>query len=502
MGQRDKLLGRAGPLVLARLATAAISTAIPLVLARAMDLAEYGSYKQIFLITQTLFLVLPFGMVQSLYFFAPRSSARRPLYSSAFACLALSSVVAVALVYGGGAAAAHYFENPDLLRYRAVIAVYLVGMLGSAPLEIALTSEGKTSQAAVVYLVSDTLKAAVMVLPIVLGRGLAGVMQALAAFTLVRLVATVWLLLRGSEGPLWSTAALKEQAHYALPFGASVLLARPTSYAHQYAVSAAVGPSLFGLYSVGCFQLPVVDLLYTPTTEVLMVQLGELERAGRMDEAAGAFRAAASRLAFFFLPLAALLFLCAPEFIAALFGPRFLAAVPVFRVSVLGILMSVLPIDGALRSRNLTRHIFLGAVAKAALMLPMAFFAVARFGMMGGIVSWVAGELFGKAVLFYKVPVALAAPGQRLRFREVVPWRALGQAAGATVLGVVGGLAAKAGLVATGLGAEGGFWLRLIPLALVGGAFAAGYLAGLPLVGVRPLAMLRRPRAVPVAGVA
>jgi O-antigen/teichoic acid export membrane protein len=328
------------------------------------------------------------------------------------------------------------------------------------------------------------------------------VMQALAAFTLLRLVATVWLLMRQSQGPLWRTRTLREQAHYAVPFGASVLLARPTAYAHQYAVSAAVGPSLFGLYSVGCFQLPVVDLLYSPTTEVLMVHLGELEREQRMDEAAGAFRAAAARLAFFFLPLAAVLFICAPEFIGALFGPRFLEAVPVFRVSVLGILMSVLPIDGALRSRNLTRHIFLGALAKAALMLPLAFWSVSRFGMMGGIVSWVVGEAFGKAVLFVKVPVALAAPGKTLTFAEVVPWRELGRAAAATGVGILVALAAKGGLAAVGLVPEGGFVMRLIPLALLGTAFAGGYLAGLPLVGVRPLALLRRPRAPALPGVA
>ena len=164
--------------------------------------------------------------------------------------------------------------------------------------------------------------------------------------------------------------------------------------------------------------------------------------------------------------------------------------------------MSVLPIDGALRSRNLTRHIFLGSLAKAALMLPLAFWSVSRFGMMGGIVSWVIGEAFGKAVLFVKVPVALAAPGKTLSFADVVPWRELGRAAMATGVGILVALAAKGALAAVGLVPEGGFLLRLIPLALLGTAFAAGYLVGLPLVGVRPLAVLRRPRATATPGVA
>ena len=91
-----------GPLVATRFLSAAVSTAIPLVLARALDLAAYGAYKQIFLVTQTLFLVLPFGMVQGLYYFVPRREARRPLYSGTLAFLGVASIVAVAGVLLGG----------------------------------------------------------------------------------------------------------------------------------------------------------------------------------------------------------------------------------------------------------------------------------------------------------------------------------------------------------------------------------------------------------------
>ncbi len=115
-----------------------------------------------------------------------------------------------------------------------------------------------------------------------------------------------------------------------------MLLNVPQQYAHQYAVGSVVPPELFAIYAVGCFQLPLVDLLYTPTSEVLMVRVGELERQGRVSESLDAFRDAAGRLAYFFLPTAAFLFVAAPEFIGALFGAKFLPAVPLFRVSVLG----------------------------------------------------------------------------------------------------------------------------------------------------------------------
>ena len=141
-------------------------------------------------------------------------------------------------------------------------------------------------------------------------------MQALAAFSVVRAVlAMAWLLRRA--GPLWDPEALRAQLRYAAPFGAAVVVARPAQYAHQYVVSATASTQLFAVYAVGCFQLPFVDLLYTPTSEVLMVRLGELDRDGELHRAPEVFRAAAARLAYFFVPLAALLAIAAPELVTA-----------------------------------------------------------------------------------------------------------------------------------------------------------------------------------------
>ena len=82
----------------------------------------------------------------------------------------------------------------------------------------------------------------------------------------------------GDRGPWWDSEALRAQLAYALPFGAALAVSVPQHSFHQWVVSAQFDPALFAIYTVGCFQLPIVDLLYTPTSEVLMVHVGELER--------------------------------------------------------------------------------------------------------------------------------------------------------------------------------------------------------------------------------
>jgi O-antigen/teichoic acid export membrane protein len=488
-------LGKAGPLVLARLFTAGLTLSIPLVLARVLSLEEYGTYYQLFLIATTLTYVLPFGVVQSLYYFLPRAEQKRPYLGQTMLFMSLAGVVAAGLVFWLLEPVARLFSNPALLEYRVELALYTALTLGAFPLEVSLTSQGRTRQSAVAYLVSDSLRAVAMVVPCLLGASLHGMMAAVAGLAGLRYLAAWVIALRGATGPLVSAGLLREQLVYAAPFGAAMALSIPQQNAHLFVVAGAVAPALYALYRVGCFQLPVVDLLYTPTSEVLMVRLGELEKQGRLEEAVGAFREAAGKLAFVFLPFAAFLFAAAPEFIGALFGAKFLPAVPIFRVSVLGVVLAILPMDGVLRARGHTRAIFGSYLVKAVVTVPLVWLGVRHFGMQGGIASWALAELVGKATLLARVPAALSTPERRLRIRDVIPWSELGKAALAAIAAGAGIFALRAGLLGTWVGLPEGFFWRVLPLAVAGLLFVIGYVAVLYATGVRPLRVLAAMRA-------
>jgi len=484
-GSSSSFLGRARPLVLARMGTALLTISIPLVLARSMELGEYGTYKQLFLVSQTLCYVLPFGMPHALYFFIPRADVKRPYLVHTMAFLTVTGALAALALLAFDARIAGAFSNPALPGYRFQQAAYVVCFTASLTLEISLTTQGRTRRSAAVYLISDAVRALAMVVPVLLGFGLKGLMVAVAAFAALRYAAAWGVVLRSGPGPLLDRRKLAEQLAYALPFGAAMLVSVPQWYAHQYVVSSSVSPELFAIYAVGCFQLPVVDLLYTPTSEVLMVRLGELDKQGRAGEGAGAFREATARLALAFFPLAAFLVTAAPELIDALFGHRFAAAVPLFRVGVTGVVLAIMPMDGVLRARDQTRFLFWAYLAKAVVTVPLVWMGVRRFGMVGGIGSWALAEIFGKAVLLSRIPRALGSP-----FRRCLPWVSLAKASGAAALAAGGVVAVRAYAHPAYAGLPPGFLWRALPLGAAGVLFAIGYLAALRATGVRPLAAL------------
>src|SRR5712691_11903036 len=76
------------------------SFAIPVVLARIFNRAEFGTYKQLFLIYATLYGLAQLGMAESLYYFVPRQPAeagRR--VCNALVTLALAGMASLALLY-------------------------------------------------------------------------------------------------------------------------------------------------------------------------------------------------------------------------------------------------------------------------------------------------------------------------------------------------------------------------------------------------------------------
>jgi O-antigen/teichoic acid export membrane protein len=167
---------------------------------------------------------------------------------------------------------------------------------------------------------------------------------------------------------------------------------------------------------VGTFQLPVVDVLYAPVSELLQIGLAEPDGATRPRRGLGLFQEAVLQLSFAFLPLAGLLLVVAPSLIEVVFGPPYLGAVPLFRLSVLPIVLAALPLDAVMRARAQNRFMLALSGAKLAVTVPLVLGGLALYGPVGAFVGWVAAEALARAVMLrraaalFEVPLARALP--------------------------------------------------------------------------------------------
>ena len=459
-------------------AAAVLGIALPLILTRLLPQAEFGTYKQIWLVVTTAYFMLQLGLAQSLYYFLPRKDGRQLAWlTQASLSLVTLGAICGAGLYAARHAVAHQFGNPELAEFALPMALITWLMIAASPLEISLTAEGRVRTASWIIFLSDLVRVAGSVVPLLLGWGLQGFFWAYVLHGALRFAVQCWYFFRRGR-PHIDRALFREQLAYALPFGAAVLLDIPQRTFHQWAVGWTVDAAAFAIYAQGCFQVPIINLLYAPISDILQVRLAE---PGGHEHRVHLFHDANLRLAAVFFPFTAGMIAAASLFIPALFTHLYDASVPIFQVAILITPFAALPLDGVLRATGHTRYLFRIFFWRLLLTIPMVLAGLKLFGMVGAITGHAIAESIVRVAMLDRVRQELEAS-----WREVLPWRHL------SVIGVASLVACIPAIVITRLEAAGP--RPFLALCAAGALYCATYLAVIAMLPGEgsPLARIRR----------
>jgi len=403
-----------------------VSFAIPVVLARLFSRADFGTYKQLFLIYATLFGLAQAGMAESLYYFIPRQPGDAGRHvTNALATLALVAVGCAALLYAARTGIATWMTNPALARYLPLLAVFLACTLVSVAFEIVLVSRKEHMAAATVYASSDLVRTACLIVPALVIGGLRGVLAGATAFAALRLAAMLVYFRREFGRNLRCDSTLwRGQLVYALPFGLAVAVEVVQANLHQYFVASRFNAETFAIYAVGCLQIPLVDLICTSTANVMMVRMAEETGGGQRRAALALWHDTTCRLATIIFPLAALLLLTARGIIVTLFTVRYVASVPIFMIWCLTILPSALSVDAVLRVYARTRFLLGMNLLRLVLIAISIGWFLSTFGLAGAVLVTLLTTSLVKAVGVFRIARLL-----RVGLSDVLPWSRLASVA-------------------------------------------------------------------------
>lgn len=440
MSVRRSVSGPAFVLTAGRTLAFGASFFIPVVLARRFSTEEFGTYKQVFILYETLYFIAQAGLATSLFYFIPRAPrhAARFLANAAMAIALVAGICAVVVASGGGLVS-WIFSNSALEPLVLPGSIYFLFLVTAAPLEIVMICRERYGLASASYATSDLLRACALILPTIVTGDLRWLMFGAVAFSTVRLGAML-LYLRGVYGAELrpDRGLLREQLRYALPFGLAVLVGTLQGNFHHLVVSHSFDAATFAVYAVGCLQIPLIDFVATPMADVMMVKMTEARRRNVFAEAKAIWHQALSDLALLLVPLVGLLLVVADDLIVLLFTSSYAASVPIFRVSVLTILFTPLLIESVLRVHADTRFILLlnslQLVVIAALIHPL----ITRFGLVGGVLVTLAAVVIVRTAGLCRVKSLLGSSA-----RDLLPWSRLAAIAAIGAIATAGSLGVK-----------------------------------------------------------
>jgi O-antigen/teichoic acid export membrane protein len=428
-----RVLGASGPLVGGRVVSAALTFALPLVLARLLTPEEFGTYKQFFLIASTLQMTCQLGLTQSLLYFLPRGGKERGAYvAQTFSSLAVLGALFGGLLWLVTPILGRWLGDGSLTTLRAPLAIFGGLMLTAAPLESAILGSNRIGVAAITYVLSDGVRAAALVIGAKYG-GPAGLFWA-AAFTAGLRVAAIVLVVVTRivpwQRPHWPH--YKAQLAYSLGYAGAVYLYVAQRYFSQYAVSASFDAATFALFAVASFHMPVVDIVFSPLSDVMIVHIGKAHHAGDRRGAWTSWNETVQRLASILFPATACAWLFGATMLPLLFTHKYDASVPLFMLATLEIPLWVLPLDALFRASGDTRFLFGFYSARLVVTAGLVLGGIKLFGLPGAIGGGIASEAFSRVVML--------ARGRRflgVGWAHIFDWAALGRTTAAAAAACV-----------------------------------------------------------------
>lgn len=425
----------------------ALSTMLPLLVVRYLSQENVGIYRQAFLVVANAILVLPLGFSMSAYYFLNRDPEKHSatvfnilIFNFLIGGLAFVVLVLFPQILGST------FQSPELSRLAPLIGLVIWLGIFSGFLETAALALQEARLAATFIVLSQLLKTALMIAALLVFQTVDSLVYAtLMLFALQSIFLVAFLHRRFPR--FWigfDSQFFLQQMAYALPFGLSVLLYVGQTDIHNYFVSHSFSAAEFAIYSVGCFQLPLITLLYESVGAVMIPRMSQMQDEGRKREMLEMTVNATQRLAFVYFPLFAFLMIVASEFITTLFTKEYSASATIFRVNLFALPLFSLVVDPIVRAYPAASRLLLKVrIAIFAGLLAVFWLGVGKLGLTEMIAIVVAAILFEKLIAAWISARMLEVKSADFRLLKTVGYIAVAALAAAVVLGVVYLLAAR-----------------------------------------------------------
>jgi O-antigen/teichoic acid export membrane protein len=260
---------------------------------------------------------------------------------------------------------------------------------------------------------------------------------------------------------------------YALPLGFGALLLRAHADLHNFFVAYRFDPATFAIYSVGCFNFLLVEILVEAVGSVMIPRVSYLQSENKRREIVELVARMMRKLAAVFFPLYVFLMIMGREFITMLFTERYSASWPIFAINLTMIPLALIAsaYDPIVRAYPEQRY-FLIRMRAALLLVLMAglWLFTDRFGLIGAITVVVGVSAIERLIAAYKCGKMLG-----VTWSDVVLLKDLARISLAALAAGVVAVATHALTARTG---------PMLAMVACGVTFSAAYLVAILLLGV------------------
>jgi O-antigen/teichoic acid export membrane protein len=390
-------------LLFAKIIGFAISFVLPLLIVRHLTQEKFGVYRQSFQFIINAVAILPVGFSMSAFYYLNREEKNKK--SAIFNILLFNFVV------GGLACAGLYFypqflgniyQSEEMTQLAPKIGAVIWLWIFSAFLELVATSNQEARLATFFIIFAQFSKTVLMAgAVIIFGTIESFIYAAMIQAALQTVILFLYLNYRFPKFWLeFNWKFFREQALYALPFGLAGVMWTLQSDIHTYFVGHRFSDAEYAIYSVGCFQLPLLTMLAESTGAVLISRMSELQSQNDNRQIITLTARAMQKLSFFYFPAYAFMLVTAYTLITTLYTERFAASVSIFIINLTLLPFDIWIIDPILRAyKKFGRVLLILRVFILTGLIMALWFGIQHFDLRGMIAIVIVTSLLERFIL-------------------------------------------------------------------------------------------------------
>ncbi len=431
--QIPSLKAQSAWLLFAKIVGFALSFLLPFLIVRFLDQEKVGIYKQVFLVVGNAVVILPLGISMSAYYFVAREKEERQ-------AAAILNILIFNFAAGGIAFFALFFypqllgnifKSAEMTGFAPKIGIIIWLWIFSTFLETVAVANREPRTATVFIILAQFSKMALMVGAVVIFATVESFIYA-AIIQGVLQTFVLFFYLNSRFPRFWRSFDLRffrEQLIYALPFGFAALLWTLQTDMHNYFVSYRFDKAEFAIYSIGCFELPLIAILSESVTSVLIPRMSELQAKDEKLEMIRLMSRAMQKLAFFYFPIYIFLMITAQTLVMTLFTRSYLASTPILMINLTLLPFYIWINDPVFRAyKELGRLLLILRVLIFLAMTAALYFGIQHFDLRGMIAIVIATALIDKFVT-----TALAFRKLEVKAEDVYLLKDVGKTAAASL---------------------------------------------------------------------
>ena len=313
-----------------------VHTALPMVLVRILSMADFGSYRQFFVMELTVLTIFQLGVNQALYYFIPRDTKNAGAYffNSLFLNIALF-ITAFMVLRLFAAPLGSLLKMPLLTEFFWLLALDTLCIMLGASAECYLLARDRVKIQAVLEIVGRVFISLSTLVSALVWHDLGRIILVMVLARCVQLAAQLLYIqfaMRGFRSERYFFD-LWQQIRYSVVLGAGGSLGSFQGRIHNLVVSGMFGREVFAVYSAGCTEIPVLQYFGQSLATVSLGQFALLVKDGKQEEIRRLWREIMAHMYGFTLPVVIGFLIIAKPFIILAYTSAYAGAVTVFMIN-------------------------------------------------------------------------------------------------------------------------------------------------------------------------